>query len=95
MSTQSEIGQVIRELIQDRNNGYLPPPEDEFEVYIHRRVEDSDGLDGWGTPYALVQDPDSVAVVSAGPDREFDTDDDIVVKIRFGTPAYMPGRRRR
>jgi hypothetical protein len=93
--TQSEIGDVIRELLQDRNNGYLPPPQDEFQVYIQRRVEGGDGIDGWGTPYTLVADGDSVGVVSAGPDREFDTDDDIVVKIRFATPAYMRGIRRR
>lgn len=95
MKTRQEIGQVTSELVQDRNNGYLPPTVEELDLYIHRRVEGSDGVDGWGTPYTLIREPDSVAVVSAGPDREFGTDDDISEKIRFGTPAYIRGGRRR
>jgi len=95
VGTQTEIGDILSELVRDRNNGYLPPAPDELSVYIHRRVEGADGVDGWGTPYTLVQEDDSVAVVSAGPDREFDTDDDVVEKIRFGIPAYMRGIRRR
>jgi hypothetical protein len=93
LRSESEIGEVVRRLIADRNVGLLRPEPDQFRDYIQREVRRSDGLDGWGTPYILVPEQDSVAIISAGPDLEYETDDDIVVKIRYGTPAYMPRRR--
>lgn len=35
------------------------------------------GKDPWGNDYAFEPDGDGVAVFSAGPDGEFDTDDDL------------------
>lgn len=94
LRSESEMGKAVRELIQDRNSGYLRPDPDDFPAYMQREIEDEDGLDAWGTPYRLMPERDSVAIVSAGPDREYATEDDLVVKIRFAAPAYMPGRRR-
>ncbi len=80
---------AVRELIQDRNMGYLRPQPDDFRAYIQREVEGEDGLDAWGTPYIIVPTADSLAIVSAGPDLQYDTEDDLVEKLRFRDPAYM------
>lgn len=94
LQSQSEMGEAVRELIQDRNTGYVRPTPDGFRDFMRREVEDEDGLDAWGTPYILIPEPDSVTIMSAGPDLEYETDDDVTVKIRYGAPAYLPSRRR-
>lgn len=94
LRSEAEISQAISQLIRDRNAGFLRPDPADFQEYMRTRIAGEDGLDRWGSPYVLIVEPDSVAVVSAGPDLEYETEDDITVKIRFGTPAYMPTRRR-
>ncbi len=94
LRSQSAMGEAVRELIQDRNQGFIRPNPDDFRSYLQRKIDGEDGLDAWGTPYILVPTQDSVSIVSAGPDREYDTEDDVVATIRYGTPAYMPSRRR-
>jgi hypothetical protein len=43
-------------------------------------------VDAWGTPLIiLVPEQDSLAIISAGPDLDYETDDDIVAKIATGT----------
>ena len=34
-------------------------------------------IDGWGTPFRVSADGTEITIVSAGPDREFDTGDDL------------------
>lgn len=94
LKSQSEMGEAVRELIQDRNQGMIRPRPDDFREYLQREIEGEDGLDAWGSPYILVPSQDSVAIHSPGPDREYHTEDDVVVKIRYGRPAYMPRRLR-
>lgn len=93
LKAQGAIGKVTREMIRDRNSGFVRPLDDEFQAYMVRKLEEEDGIDPWGVPYAMRPTRDSVAVVSAGPDREFGTDDDILQTIRYGEPS--PERRRR
>jgi hypothetical protein len=95
LRSQSEMGEAVRELVQHRNQGFIRPQPDAFTEYLQTQVEGEDGLDYWGSPYILIPQADSVSIVSAGPDLEYETEDDIVATIRYGTPAYMPGRRRR
>lgn len=92
LKTESEMGKVVRELIRDRNMGFPRPNPDELTAYMQREVDGEDGLDGWGSPYLLLPEPDSVAILSAGPDIEYQTDDDIMVKVRYAAP---PPRWRR
>lgn len=87
LRSQSEMGEIVPYLIRDRNAGNYRPSPDEFRSYFQRNVEGEDGLDYWGTPYILVPDPDSLAIVSAGPDLEYQTPDDEVIKIRYAAPA--------
>lgn len=93
LKAEGAIGKVTREMIRDRNSGFVRPDDDEFQAYMIRKVEGEDGIDPWGIPYAMWPTSDSVTVVSAGADREFGTDDDIQQKIRYGEPS--PARRRR
>lgn len=93
LKSESAMGQVVRELIRDRNRGIPRPTSDGFREYMQRQVEGEDGLDAWGSPYILVPSQDSVAIVSAGPDLEYETEDDVTVEIRYG--ASSTSRRRR
>lgn len=87
LEAQSTIGKVIREMVQDRNSGFIRPEQDQLQEYMARKLPDESISDPWGTPYAMMADRDSVAIVSAGPDRELGTDDDIAEKIRYGEPS--------
>lgn len=90
LRTQTRMGEVTRVLIQDRNRGIPAPLPGDFSTYV--RGKGLDTHDFWGLPLILEQEPDSLAVISAGRDLEYHTDDDVVEKIRYAAPAY---RRRR
>lgn len=92
LRTEGEIGKIVRELVRDRNMGVLRPMPDEFGDYIRLQLEDEDGLDAWGSPYIMLPEPDSMAIVSAGPDLDYQTEDDVTVKIRY---RERPSRFRR
>ena len=94
LEAQSTIGKVVREMVRDRTSGFIRPAGDEFEAYMARKLPDESFIDPWGTPYALRSDRDSVAVISAGPDLLYDTEDDISEKIRYGEPSRDRIRRR-
>lgn len=81
IKTQSKMGEAVRLLVRDRNRGRPAPAGSDFGPYLTRH--EIEPLDGWGAPILLTQEPDSVAIVSAGPDLEYDTADDIVTKIRY------------
>lgn len=94
LKSQSEIGELVRELVRHRNSGFVRPRPDVFREYMQEQIEGEDGLDAWGSPYIMIPSQDSMAIVSAGPDLEYETDDDVVVKLRYPAPAYMRGRLR-
>jgi hypothetical protein len=95
LKARSEIGKAITELLQDRNTGYPPPEPLEFTTYMIRKVRDTDGVDPWGSAYIIVLKQDSVAVVSPGPDRAINTDDDVSKQIRYRWwRENRPGARR-
>ena len=95
LEAQATIGKVVREMVRDRNSGFVRPDGEELEAYMGRKLPDESFLDPWGTPYALRSDRDSVAVISAGPDMVYDTEDDIAEKIRYGEPSESRRPRRR
>ena len=94
LKTRTEISRVMTELIHARNLGYRRPDPADFQEFIAQQVEDEDGLDYWGSPYIAVPRADSLAVVSAGPDLQYYTEDDIVLEIRYGGPPRQIRRRR-
>lgn len=90
LRTQTRMGEVTRVLIRDRNRGIPAPLPGDFMSYMQgKRLETHDF---WGQPLIMEQEPDSLAVISAGADLEYHSDDDVVEKIRYDAPGYW--RRR-
>lgn len=92
LKTESRMSEAARLLIRDRNRGMPAPLPDAFAGYLAGHEIESN--DGWGAPIILRQEPDSVAMRSAGRDLEYDTEDDIVAKVRYRAPANRVFRRR-
>jgi hypothetical protein len=90
VETKTRIDQAVRYLIRERNRGGRPPQPDDFADFLRRRG--AAYRDGWGAPLILIQEPDSVQVLSAGEDREYRTHDDLSRKIRFRAPRRFPSR---
>jgi hypothetical protein len=88
---RSHMEKTSRALAVQRNMGMRAPEQDQLRAFLQRHDVVDDGLDPWGTPYILVQEPDSIAIRSAGPDLEHHTQDDIVIRVRY--PQRSPARR--
>jgi hypothetical protein len=91
VKAQTEMGEIGRRLVNDRNRGLRPPEPHDFGAYILRHGLLADSTDPWGTGYRLRVEADSLALVSAGPDRVHGTDDDVVFKVYY--PRRDPPRR--
>lgn len=91
LRTQTRMGEAGRLLVRDRNRGRRPPTPEEFPDYLTRNNVEL--LDYWGAPLIIEQEPDSLAIISPGPDLEYRTDDDVVTKIRYAAPQYRFRRR--
>jgi len=88
--TKGEMAQITRELqMINREGQALPEPGEDFQAWMGRNFQGGDREDSWGNPYTLVTWPDSVGVVSKGPDLEIHTPDDIL------ETALIPRQRRR
>jgi hypothetical protein len=87
LKTQSQMGKAVSALVSRRNMGYPPPKPIEFQEFIQARELSPDGMDAWGAPYLLRQRRDSLDIISAGPDIQYHTDDDLVVSIRYEEPV--------
>lgn len=93
LTTESRIAQAASSLLRDRNLGGVPPQPDGFEAYLATRGMKT--TDAWGMPLILRQEPDSLAVVSPGPDLLYETEDDLMSKIRYRAPRKTSPFRRR
>lgn len=91
LKTEQNMAEAARHLIRDRNRGRRPPVGEAFTGYLSNNQVIQ--VDAWGAPLLLKQEPDSVAIVSSGPDMVPETEDDLVIKVRFRAPT--PDRRRR
>jgi hypothetical protein len=95
VKTKAEMSKAVTELIADRNRGYPAPAPNEFGEYLVRKLGAEEAtLDAWGSPYIIAPDPDSLEIISAGPDLQYRTDDDLQVKIRYPGARPRPGTRR-
>lgn len=93
LKTQARIDETITNLVRNRNIGQSPPAPSELRDYLTKH--DIEPLDAWGAPLLLEQEPDSLSILSAGPDMEYGTDDDLVSKIRYRAPPRGRLLRRR
>lgn len=88
--TRSEMSQIARELqMINREGQALPQPGEEFMAWMGRHYQGGSSEDGWGNPYTLLIWPDSVGILSRGPDLEINTPDDVM------ETALIPRQRRR
>lgn len=95
VTTRSEMSRIKNRLIQVRNMGVIRPAPNEFQRFIQQRVDNEDGLDRWGSPYILLPGPDSLTIVSPGPDRAYQTEDDLSTALRYREPPRTVRRGRR
>jgi hypothetical protein len=80
-ATQTGMANAVTIVRADFVDKPLPAPG-EFVAYLKSRAVanvDEAGIDGWGTEYRLDLSPS--AIRSAGPDRRYDTPDDIVMEL--------------
>lgn len=89
VSTQSEINEAAHFIELDVVTGTPMPTPEQFGEYLRKNMRNPGkprdfALDQWGTPYKLVVEGRSgFEIVSAGPDKSFDTDDDVKAIHRF------------
>lgn len=95
VETQYEMGQVMTQLVVQRNRGQPPPTTEELPAFMKREALDSTATDKWGKRYVLEARPDSIYLRSAGADTIYGTDDDLVSVVRYPSPYRRPGRRPR
>ena len=79
-STQEEMAQVARNVVdQERLTGVLPAGSAWLAWLEARYATPEATLDPWGSTYQIAASKDSVWVLSYGPDRTRDTEDDFQV----------------
>jgi hypothetical protein len=83
---EAELEKAARLMVGQRNQGMRLPEPARVGEFLNRHEIATDGLDPWGTPYLMVQEADSVALVSAGPDGRYDTDDDLAARFPHRSP---------
>lgn len=77
-----EMHRIGRNVVShERLTGEIPDEDDDaWEEWLEERYRTRDvGTDRWGATYRLVVWPDSVGIVSYGPDGLADTEDDLQV----------------
>lgn len=77
--TKSDMERIGGELTNYENQYYkLPTSGKDFPNWLAQRFkDDKHRVDSWGTGYRLKIRPEKLAVISSGPDRTPDTEDDI------------------
>ena len=82
--TRGEMEQIARELQNlNRQGDPLPAEGEEFGHWVARRFQGGSSLDAWGHSYSLKIWPDSVGIISSGPDAQVRTGDDILHTARI------------
>ncbi|MEX2466899.1 MAG: hypothetical protein WD995_08305 [Gemmatimonadota bacterium] len=78
---EEKMQRVARNVVaHERLTGEIPEGEGAWQAWLGERYRSEDvARDRWGATFQLVVLPDSVAIVSYGPDGLPDTDDDLQV----------------
>lgn len=84
---ESDLSKMSRLITLDRNQGRPLPDQQGLPAFLARNEIGSDGLDPWGMSYLIQQEADSLALISAGPDRQYGTGDDLVVRVAARRPV--------
>ncbi len=78
-TTTSEMDQIVRDLeVWEKGGRKFPDGRGEFPDWLGSRYQvEENTLDAWGTQYQLNVQSNAFTLISAGPDRAFNTPDDI------------------
>lgn len=81
-----EMERVGRNVVSyERLTGEIPIDEEAWQAWLDERYRNRTvAHDRWGSTYGLRVWPDSVGIVSAGPDGVSGTDDDLLVSMPRG-----------
>jgi hypothetical protein len=90
VAVQQEVNDIAKMVYLDVVGEHAPKPE-EFAAYLKKNMRAANGgardtsLDIWGTPYGLVYDTANhvVYVISAGPDKQYNTADDVYASYQY------------
>ncbi len=74
-----EMNQIVEDLRRhEQTRGVFPSRHPEFEAWLRERYpQERSRVDPWGTGYRLEPRGETFRVISAGPDGEFGTEDDL------------------
>ena len=91
----SEMDQIARELFAFERTYYrLPTTQNGFATWMDGQFAPESQTDTWGTAYQLRIWPDSLSIVSGGPDRTIDTPDDLrFTQLRLAARANANSRK--
>ncbi len=83
-TTRGEMDQIVKDLENwERTRRPFPAGRGEFTEWLEARYQARDtAIDAWGLDYQLQSGSVSFTVLSAGPDREYQTSDDLTVEGR-------------
>ena len=89
--TQGELDRIATDLVDYEDKYFKFPEAREFDEWMDERYADPNlTRDAWNTPYRLrAGSRTTYYVISAGPDQEFGTDDDLQARL------VLPATRRR
>ncbi len=91
-ATTDEMERIAHDLVayEDAFNEF-PESAEDFLNWLTEQYQADDAMtDSWGSPYAFKRSGASFTLVSAGPDEQFGTDDDLQVE---GHRSGGSGRR--
>ena len=90
-STKDEMRRVARDVVAyEQSHGQIPNRTGWVEWLEWRYVVDETWKDPWGSAYELVVLADSLGIMSYGPDRTKETEDDFTIMAQ----RRRPGRYR-
>jgi hypothetical protein len=98
VAVQVELHQISRTLYAELASGDKLPDAYSFEDYLRKNFQTQRGSerdisrDFWGTPYHLTTDDRGFEVISAGPDQQFGTDDDLSAGYNHSAAASHKSR---
>jgi hypothetical protein len=78
--TNQELQRISEDLVVlQGSQGALPARRGDFDAWLERRYpQEASRVDSWGTRYRLEVLSSRFQIVSAGPDRAFQTEDDLM-----------------
>jgi hypothetical protein len=82
VATTVELHNLRKVVLMNRDESGMYPPEATFHLVVSEGLQSgvkNPGLDSWGRPYMYRRQTGGFELRSAGPDRQYGTDDDLIL----------------